>query len=123
MNYATRVLAVACAIHISGCAYEPKQVEASRPLVNPVTTTGQSALPADLQQALNSAPQGAAFSSSSVTYTMGQRYVSALGQECVALLSQSMSGHSQRSVACKNNDMWYLIPQLEQASVNNLLAE
>ncbi|MDW4561955.1 MULTISPECIES: hypothetical protein [Aeromonas] len=123
MNYATRFLAISLAMSIAGCAHEPKQVEASRPLVNPSSTTAQQAMPANLQQALNTQPQGAALSTNGVTFTLGQRYVSAMGRECVDLLFNNMQGHSQRSVACKSEEMWYLIPQLDQASVSSLLAE
>ena len=123
MNYATRFLAISLAMSIAGCAYEPKQVEASRPLVNPSSTTALQAMPANLQQALNPQPQGAALSTNGVTFTLGQRYVSAMGRECVDLLFNNMQGHSQRSVACKSEELWYLIPQLDQASVSSLLAE
>ena len=123
MNYATRFLAISLAMSIAGCAYEPKQVEASRPLVNPSSTTVLQAMPANLQQALNTQPQGAALSTNGVTFTQGQRYVSAMGRECVDLLFNNMQGHSQRSVACKSEELWYLIPQLDQASVSSLLAE
>ncbi|MFQ2103616.1 hypothetical protein ACK33R_04240 [Aeromonas rivipollensis] len=123
MNYATRFLAISLAVCIAGCAYEPKQVEASRPLVNPSSTTALQAMPANLQQALNTQPQGAALSTNGVTFTLGQRYVSAMGRECVDLLFNNMQGHSQRSVACKSEELWYLIPQLDQASVSSLLAE
>ena len=123
MNYATRFLAISLAMSIAGCAYEPKQVEASRPLVNPSSTTALQAMPANLQQALTTQPQGAALSTNGVTFTLGQRYVSAMGRECVDLLFNNMQGHSQRSVACKSEEMWYLIPQLDQASVSSLLAE
>ncbi|MGU5641855.1 MULTISPECIES: hypothetical protein [unclassified Aeromonas] len=123
MNYVTRFLAISLAVCIAGCAYEPKQVEASRPLVNPSSTTVLQAMPANLQQALNTQPQGAALSTNGVTFTLGQRYVSAMGRECVDLLFNNMQGHSQRSVACKSEELWYLIPQLDQASVSSLLAE
>ncbi len=123
MNYATRFLVISLAMSIVGCAYEPKQVEASRPLVNPSSTTALQAMPANLQQALNTQPQGAALSTNGVTFTLGQRYVSAMGRECVDLLFNNMQGHSQRSVACKSEELWYLIPQLDQASVSSLLAE
>ena len=123
MNYATRFLAISLAMSIAGCAYEPKQVEASRPLVNPSSTTALQAMPANLQQALNTQPQGAALSTNGVTFTLGQRYVSAMGRECVDLLFNNMQGHSQRSVACKSEELCYLIPQLDQASVSSLLAE
>lgn len=123
MNYVTRFLAISLAVCIAGCAYEPKQVEASRPLVNPSSTTVLQAMPANLQQALNTQPQGAALSTSGVTFTLGQRYVSAMGRECIDLLFNNMQGHSQRSVACKSEELWYLIPQLDQASVSSLLAE
>ena len=123
MNYASRFLAISLAIQIGGCAYEPKQVEASRPLVNPAASTELQTMPANLQQALNTLPQGATLSAGSTTFTLGQRYVSALGRECVELLFNNSQGHSQRSAACKIADLWYLIPQLEQASISNLLAE
>ncbi|MER0432836.1 hypothetical protein [Aeromonas caviae] len=77
----------------------------------------------NLQQALNTLPQGAAIHSNSITFTLGQRYVSALGLECVELLVNSYQGHSQRSAACKREELWYQVPQLEQASVGNLLAD
>ncbi|MGY4106526.1 hypothetical protein [Aeromonas encheleia] len=123
MNYASRFLAISLAIQIGGCAYEPKQVEASRPLVNPVASSGLQVMPASLQQPLDALPQGAALSTNSVTFTLGQRYVSALGRECVELMFNNSQGHSQRSAACKIEEQWYLIPQLEQASIGNLLAE
>jgi hypothetical protein len=123
MHYATRFLAISLAMYISGCAYEPKQVEASRPLVNQSASSELQAMPANMQQALNTLPQGAALSTNSITFTLGQRYVSALGRDCVELLFNNVQGHSQRSVACKVEEQWYLIPQLEQASINNLLAE
>ncbi len=80
-------------------------------------------MPADMQQALNTLPQGAALSTNSVTFILGQRYVSALGSECIELLLNSDQTHAQRSVACKIAEQWYLIPQLEQASIGNLLAD
>ncbi|MCX7131144.1 MULTISPECIES: hypothetical protein [Aeromonas] len=123
MHYATRFLAISLAMYISGCAYEPKQVEASRPLVNQSASSELQAMPANTQQALNTLPQGAALSTNSVTFTSGQRYISALGHECVELLFNNNQGHAQRSVACKITEQWYLIPQLEQASISNLLAE
>ncbi|MGN5015421.1 hypothetical protein ACTG2X_10590 [Aeromonas dhakensis] len=123
MNYANRFLAITLAIQIGGCAYEPKQVEASRPLVNPLAASGQQAMPADLQQVLNILPQGAAISTHNTTFTLGQRYVSALGLECVELLVNNSQGRSQRSAACKSEELWHQVPQLEQASVGNLLAE
>ena len=122
MSYTTRFLASLLALQIAGCAYEPKLVEASRPLVNPSATSTQHTMPADLQQALNTLPQGAAINTNSITFTLGQRYVSALGLECVELLVNSYQGHSQRSAACKREELWYQVPQLEQASVGNLLA-
>lgn len=123
MNYAIRFLAMSLAIQIGGCAYEPKQVEASRPLVNPAASSELQAMPANLQQALNTLTQGATLSTNSVTFTSGQRYISALGHECVELLFNNNQGHSQRSVACKITEQWYLIPRLEQASISNLLAD
>lgn len=123
MTYATRFLAISLAIQLAGCAYQPKQVEASRPLVNPAASTGLQVLPDNLQQALNTQPQGAALSAGSAAFTLGQRYVSALGHDCVELLFSSTQGHAQRSAACKVAEQWYLIPQLEQASISNLLAE
>lgn len=123
MNDATRFLVISLAMYLGGCAYEPKQVEASRPLVNPSSTTQLQAMPANLQQALDTQPQGAALSTNSTTFTLGQRYVSALGHECVELLFDSSQSHSQRRAACKLDDQWYLVPQLEQASISNLLAE
>ncbi|MFM4650898.1 hypothetical protein [Aeromonas bivalvium] len=123
MNDATRFLVISLAMYLGGCAYEPKQVEASRPLVNPSSTTQLQAMPANLQQALDTQPQGAALSTNSTTFTLGQRYVSALGRECVELLFDGSQSHSQRRAACKLDDQWYLVPQLEQASISNLLAE
>lgn len=123
MNDATRFLVISLAMYLGGCAYEPKQVEASRPLVNPSSTTQLQAMPANLQQALDTQPQGAALSTNSTTFTLGQRYVSALGRECVELLFDSSQSHSQRRAACKLDDQWYLVSQLEQASISNLLAE
>ncbi|EOD54852.1 hypothetical protein [Aeromonas molluscorum] len=123
MNYASRFLAISLAIQIGGCAYEPKQVEASRPLVNPTASTELQVMPVNLQQTLNTLPQGAALNTGSTVFTLGQRYTSALGHECVELLFNSNQGHSQRSAACKVTDQWYLIPQLEQTSISNLLAE
>lgn len=123
MHYVTRFLAISLAMYVSGCAYEPKQVEASRPLVNPAASSELKTMPANLQQALNTSPQGGTLSTNSVTFTSGQRYISALGHECVELLFNNNQSHSQRSVACKITEQWYLIPQLEQASISNLLAE
>lgn len=123
MTYATRCLAISLVIQLGGCAYEPKQVEASRPLVNPTTSTELQAMPVNLQQMLSTLPQGAALNTGSTAFTLGQRYVSALGHECVELLPNSNQGHSQRSVTCKIAEQWYLISQLEQASISNLLAE
>ncbi|HDX8442182.1 hypothetical protein [Aeromonas hydrophila] len=123
MNYASRLLAITLAIQIGGCAYEPKQVEASRQLVNPLATSVQHAMPADLQQALNTLPQGATINTDNTTFTLGQRYISALGLECVELLVNSYQGRLQRSATCKSEEIWHQVPQLEQASVSNLLAE
>ncbi|WP_080973256.1 hypothetical protein [Aeromonas hydrophila] len=123
MNYASRFLAVILVIQIGGCAYEPKLVEASRPLVNPSVARVQLAMPADLQHALNTLPQGATINTGSITFTLGQRYISALGLECIELLADSYQGHSQRSAACKSEKLWYQVPQLEQTAVGDLLAE
>ena len=107
MNNLTQFLVISLAISISGCAYEPKQVEASRPLVNPSASSKRQPMSENLQQALNTLPQGAAIHSNSITFTLGQRYVSALGLECVELLVNSYQGHSQRSAACKREELWY----------------
>lgn len=123
MNYATRFLAISLTLLTAACAHEPKQVTASRPLVSQSDSAALQAMPSQLQQSLNTLPQGAALSTSTATFILGQRYVSALGRECVELLFDSYQGHPQRSVACKMAEQWYLIPQLEQASISNLLAE
>lgn len=119
MNKVLRLLVVLLALPIGGCAYSPKQVDASRPLVNQSDTTNQ-AMPENLQQSLNTMPQGATLSANGTTFTLGRRYVSALGQECVELLFNRNRSQLQQSVTCKNADRWYLIPQLEQASVGDL---
>lgn len=123
MNYATRFLAISLTLLTIGCAYEPKQVTASRPLVSQSDAATLKPMPNQLQQSLNTLPRGATLSTNSTTFTLGQRYVSALGRECVELFLSSYQGHSQRSITCKIAEQWYLIPQLEQASVTNLLAE
>ncbi|EPK7361497.1 hypothetical protein M2O40_004199 [Kluyvera ascorbata] len=122
MKNATRLLVISLALILSGCAYSPKQVEASRPLVNPAASTTLQPMSANLQQPLNSLPQGAALSANGNTYILGQRYVSALGLECIELLRNRNYNQSQHGVTCKNGDTWYLVPQLEQASDSNLLA-
>lgn len=122
MNKAIRLLVILLTLSLAGCAYSPKQVDASRPLVNKSDQTDLQVMPVNLQQSLNTLPKGAALSANGATFTLGQRYVSALGQECVELLLNRDRIQSQRS-ACKNADRWYLIPQLEQVSVRNLLAE
>ena len=90
------------AISLGGCAYQPKQVEASRPLVNPVDMNAQPVMPSAVQQALNTLPQGSAFTHHDTTFTLGKRYVSALGRECVELIYSQQQGHQQRSAACKS---------------------
>lgn len=122
MNKTIRFLVIMLVLPIVGCAYSPKQVDASRPLVIKSDTSYLKALPENLQQSLNTLPQGAALSVNNTTFTLGQRYISALGQDCVELLVDSNRNQSQRG-ACKNVDRWYLIPQLEQASAKNLIAE
>ena len=122
MKNATRFLVISLALMLSGCAYSPKQVEASRPLVNPAASTTLQPMSANLQQPLNTLPQGAALSANGNTYILGQRYVSALGLECIELLRNRNYNQSQHGVTCKNGDTWYLVPQLEQASASNLLA-
>lgn len=122
MNNATRLVVISLAIMLSGCTYSPKQVEASRPLVNQGTSTELKAMAANLQQPLNTLPQGASISANGNMYILGQRYVSALGLECVELLRNRNYNQSQHGVTCKNGETWYLIPQLEQASASNLLA-
>ncbi|MRT56164.1 hypothetical protein GJV11_08585 [Enterobacteriaceae bacterium RIT693] len=122
MNNATRLLVISLAFILSGCAYSPKQVEASRPLVNQAASTDLQAMAANLQQPLSTLPQGATLSANGTTFILGQRYVSALGQECIELQRNRNDNHPQRGVTCKKGDDWYLMPQLEQASISNLLA-
>ncbi|MFY9996656.1 MAG: hypothetical protein WAK61_16905 [Leclercia sp.] len=122
MNNAIRLLVISLAITLSGCAYSPKQVEASRPLVEQAASTDLQAMSANLQQPLNTLPMGAAISANGTTFTVGQRYVSALGLECVELLQKRSYSQSQQGVTCKNGETWYLIPQLGQATASNLLA-
>ncbi|EIJ7381550.1 hypothetical protein LJM23_005146 [Citrobacter freundii] len=74
MKNATRLLVISLALMLSGCAYSPKQVEASRPLVNQTASTDLQAMAANLQQPLNTLPQGAALSANGNTYILGQRY-------------------------------------------------
>ncbi|WP_230599070.1 hypothetical protein [Enterobacter cancerogenus] len=78
-------------------------------------------MPNNLQQSLNTLPQGATLNASSHTYTLGQRYVSALGQECIELVRNRNVNSSQLGVICKNDGIWYQVPQLEQASASDLL--
>lgn len=122
MNNATRLVVISLALMLSGCTFSPKQVEASRPLVNQSSSTDLKAMAANLQQPLNTLPQGASISANGNMYILGQRYVSALGLECVELLRNRNYNQSQHGVTCKNGETWYLIPQLEQASASNLLA-
>lgn len=122
MNNAIRLLVISLAITLSGCAYSPKQVEASRPLVEQAASTDLQAMSANLQQPLNTLPMGAAISANGTTFTVGQRYVSALGLECVELLQKRSYSQSQQGVTCKSGETWYLIPQLGQATASNLLA-
>ena len=122
MKNATRLLVISLALMLSGCAYSPKQLEASRPLVNQTASIDLQAMAANLQQPLNTLPQGAALSVNGNTYILGQRYVSALGLECIELLRNRNYNQSQHGVTCKNGDTWYLVPQLEQASASNLFA-
>ncbi|MCU6669518.1 hypothetical protein M8013_12255 [Enterobacteriaceae bacterium H4N4] len=122
MNNAIRLLVISLAITLSGCAYSPKQVEASRPLVEQAASTDLQAMTATLQQPLNTLPMGAAISANGTTFTLGQRYVSALGLECVELLQKRNYSQSQQGVTCKSGETWYLIPQLGQATTSNLLA-
>ena len=95
MKNATRLLVISLALMLSGCAYSPKQVEASRPLVNQTASTDLQAMAANLQQPLNTLPQGAALSANGNTYILGQRYVSALGLECIELLRNRNYNQSQ----------------------------
>ncbi|MBK0126370.1 hypothetical protein IAE30_21780 [Pantoea sp. S61] len=121
MNNVTRLLVISFALILSGCAYSPKQVKASRPLVNQAATPGLQAMPNNLQQSLNILQQGATLNANSHTYTLGQRYVSALGQECIELVRNRNDNRSQLGVTCKNDETWYQVPQLEQASASDLL--
>ncbi|WP_218573755.1 hypothetical protein [Plesiomonas shigelloides] len=107
---------------ITACAHEPKQVDASRPLVTPVNSYYKS-MPEVIQAPLNTQIKGATFSSNGVVYTIEERYISALGYQCVKLNYEMNQSYSKRSVACKETDKWYQIPQLEQASVRTLLIE
>nr|HAT2261152.1 hypothetical protein [Citrobacter freundii] len=100
MKNATRLLVISLALMLSGCAYSPKQVEASRPLVNQTASTDLQAMAANLQQPLNTLPQGAALSANGNTYILGQRYVSALGLECIELLRNRNYNQSQHGVTC-----------------------
>lgn len=115
-------LLIPLALILSGCAYSPRQVEASRPLVNPAISDGIQPVSVNLQQSLNTLPQGTSFSSNGSTWVLGQHYVSALGLECIELQRNRSDNQAQRGVTCKNDKIWYLIPQLEQASASNLLA-
>lgn len=121
MNNVTRLLVISLTLILSGCAYSPKQVEASRPLVSQASTE-LPAMSLNLQHSLNTMAQGTSISANGTTYILGQRYISALGQECVELLGTRNYNQSQRSLTCKNGDTWYLTPSLEQASASNLLA-
>ena len=123
MKNVTRLLVISLTLMLSGCAYSPKQVEASRPIVNQAASTDLQAMAANLQQPLNTLPQGASLSANSNTYILGQRYVSALGLECIELLRNRNYKQSLHGVTCKNGNTWYLVPQLDQASARNLLAE
>lgn len=107
---------------ITACAHEPKQVDASRPLVTPVNSSYKP-MPEVIQAPLNTQIKGATFSSNGVVYTIEERYISALGYQCVKLNYEMNQSYSKRSVACKETDKWYQIPQLEQASVRTLLIE
>lgn len=107
---------------MTACAHEPKQVDASRPLVTPVNSYYKS-MPEVVQAPLNTQIKGATFSSNGVVYTIEERYISALGYQCVKLNYEMNQNYSKRSVACKDTDKWYQIPQLEQASVRTLLIE
>lgn len=120
MNYVIPLQVLSLAVLLAGCSHQPKQVDASRALVSPTTKTELRPMPANQQQALNTLRQGASLSTSGGVLVLGQRYISALGRECTELLLNTPQGRSQRSVACKIAAQWYLIPQLEQASLSGL---
>ena len=122
MTRLKKFLVLLLVIQLGGCAYQPKQVEASRPLVNSAVTMNRTALPQEQQQALNTLPSGASVDTASGTIRLGQRYTSALGRECREFLLDRGQAHAQRNVACRIAEQWYLIPQLEQASISSPLA-
>lgn len=122
MHLAPRTLLFSVVCFITACAHDPKQVEASRPLVTAVNSS-HSLMPENLQAPLNNQVQGTTFNINGVVYTIEERYISALGSQCIKLSYAMNKNYSKRSVVCKENNKWYQVPPLEQTSVSTLLIE
>ena len=122
MHLAHRILLFSLIFFITACAHDPKQVEASRPLVTAINSS-YSLIPEDLQAPLNNQDQGTTFNKNGVIYTIEERYISALGSQCIKLSYAMNKNYTKRSVVCKENNKWYQVPQLEQTSVSTLLIE
>ena len=73
MHLTHRILLFSLIFFITACAHDPKQVEASRPLVTAINSS-YSLIPEDLQAPLNNQDQGTTFNKNGVIYTIEERY-------------------------------------------------
>lgn len=106
-----RQLAVmAVSVLLSACAQTPPVVSASLPLLPTANIAEHQSVPAQIAEAIES-NQNQVVLSNGTRVAIGEKYFSALGQECVEVRATSNTTHI-RHVLCKGENHWRVLPSV-----------
>lgn len=103
-----------CTLLLSGCASQPKQVIASRPLVENVLPSDFQVIPQKYWSVLASKEEKE-IEHNNATVRLGRSFISGLGNSCRLLhIKEVATKTEQNRVACydKEQASWYLTPAI-----------
>lgn len=109
---------------LSGCSSQPRQVEATIPLVDASNAAVGTKLPTQFRNQLEDS-QLKALRHKEYTIHVGAFYTSSLGQDCRGLTIYTLEGEKNQRVACTEPKQypeqvraWYLVPNIVQSATS-----
>lgn len=98
---------------LTACSSGPEHVTASRPLVESVQYTNHRSVPEQFWLDLDTRKQPFSFVYKNAAVTVGDTYLSALGNICRPITAQTNTNVDKR-VVCRNKmgEGWYLTPDI-----------
>lgn len=109
-NYFRQLAVMAASVLLSACAQTPPVVSASLPLLPAANVTVNQGVPAQVAEAIESS-QAQIVLGNGIKVAIGDKYFSALGQECVEVRAMTATTPA-RYVLCKGGNQWHVLPSV-----------